>query len=132
MKVKNIPIGFLAVLDEQVLEELVHDNHEASVAETATYEVDGPKHDPDFADLATDRTVFAAQSQPVGLKYEPEQSPHSGLPLRRSFTPKKRTRSVLVSTTDMGLARDICAAVRRAQSELDNLQQKGVRVVWGH
>lgn len=136
MNVKSIPIGFLAVLDEQVVEELVHNNHEAkcSVADPATYKVCRREQDDYLADLVIlDRTNFGAQSQPIAsLVHEPAQSDRLGSPLKRVITEEKPTRSVLVSTTDMRLASAIGAAVRRAQSELDNLQQKGLRVIWGH
>ncbi|MGZ4960153.1 MAG: hypothetical protein ACXV7J_12925 [Methylomonas sp.] len=136
MKVKNIPIGFLAVLDEQVLEELVHDNHEAecSVSKPSLYKVSDREHDQDSRGLVTlDRINSGTQSQKVSdLRHEPAQSRRLGFSSKGAITEETRTRSVLVSTTDMRLARDIGAAVRRAQSELDNQQQKGLRVIWGH
>ncbi len=137
MRFKSIPIGFLAVLDEEVVEELVHDvsRTKCTVREPAICKVCRREHDHYSADLVTlDRSVFCAQSpQITSLVDKPSHSQSVNSPLKRIITEAHLNRSVLVSTTDMYLASDIGAAVRRVyQSELDNLSQNRLRVVWRH
>lgn len=133
MKFKSIPIGFLAVLDEQVVEELGHDAYQrrCGAAESGICKV--CRREYDDHSLTLGRALFGAQGQPItSLANKPAQPRRVGASVKRISTEEKLTRSVVVSTTDVHVARDIGAAVRRAQSELDNLQQKGLRVIWRH
>lgn len=137
MKFKSIPIGFLAVLDERVVDELVHDAYQTRcrLSETGMCKVCRREHDHYSADLVPmDRPFPSVQSQAITSPVQKAaQSQRSGSLLRRITNEEALTRSVLVSTTDMHLARDIGAAVRRAyQIERDNPQQKELRVVWRH
>lgn len=136
MKFKSIPIGFLAVLDEQVVEELVHDASQTQcrVKVPAMRQVCHREHDHYSADLVPlDRSFPSVKRQAISSPVQKAaQSQRLSTPLKRIVTEEVFARSVLVSTTDMHLAREIGAAVRRAQCELDNLQQKGLRVVWRH
>lgn len=137
MKFKNIPIGFLAIVDEGVMEELVHEvgQKQCRLTEPAVCKVRRRGLDHYSAELVPlAASLFATQTQPIT---SPSPQPTRPQPVaaspRRVATVGNLNQSVLVSTTDMHLACDIAAAVRRVyQRDLAGMCLNTLRVIRRH